>query len=234
VIDYNKRIITVSDILREIDEDLRQDKLKALWKKYGIIIITIIVAPIIILSAFKFYQNWETNKADKSGSLLLEAIEYININDFDNASLKIEDLKNISSKEYAQYATVIEAAIAVESNDIDQAIKLYETYIKNSNDSLLKGFALIRVAYLKVDWVSPEEIKKLLSPILEEDNSLYGIGLELIGYSYYKNNDYDESFKQFELILNNRYNSPSLLNRANIMYELLVQKISIETDEKIK
>ncbi|MFQ3361704.1 MAG: hypothetical protein ACI9JG_001236 [Alphaproteobacteria bacterium] len=234
MIDYNKRIITVSDILREIDEDLRQDKLKALWKKYGILVITIIVAPIIILSAFKFYQNWETNKAEKSGSLLLEAIEYININDFDNALLKIEDLKNISSKEYVQYATVIEAAIAVESNDIDQAIKLYETYIENSNDSLLKGFALIKVAYLKVDSVSSEEIKELLLPILEEDNSLYGIGLELIGYSYYKNNDYDESFKQFELILNNQYNSPSLLSRASIMYELLVQKISIETDEKVK
>jgi len=234
VIDYNKRIITVSDIFREIDEDLRQDKLKALWKKYRVNIITIIITPIVVLSAFKIYQNWEKNYIEKSGGLLSEAIEYVNITDFDSASATIQELKDISRKEYLQYATIIEAAIAVKSNDNNKAIELYEEYIQDSNNSLLKDFSLIKIAYLKIDSSSSEEIKDLITPILVDDSSLYGIGLELMGYSYYRNGNYDESFKQFELILSNRYNSPSLLNRANTMYELLVQKISIDTNEENK
>lgn len=234
MIDYNKRIITVSDIFREIDEDLRQDKLKALWKKYRVNFFSIIITPIVILSAFKIYQNWEKNYIEKSGGLLSEAIEYVNISDFDSASATIQELKDISRKEYLQYATIIEASIAVKSNDNNKAIELYEEYIQDSNNSLLKDFSLIKIAYLKIDSSSSEEIKDLITPILVDDSLLYGLGLELMGYSYYRNGNYDESFKQFELILSNGYNSPSLLNRANTMYELLVQKISIDTDEEIK
>ena len=224
----------MSDLFSEIDEDLKKDKLRALWDKYRTIVIAIIIGPIVIFSAFTAYQNWENSKIAKSGTLLSEAIEYVNISDFNKASATIQELKNISSKEYLQYANIIEAAIAVESNDINKAIKLYEKYIQDSNDSILKNLALIKIAYLKLDSSSSEEIKNLLTPILIEENSLYGISLELLGYSYFRNNNYDESFKQFKLILNNQYNSPSLLNRATIMYELLVPKISIDINEEIK
>ena len=66
----------MSDILRQIDEDLRKDRLSILWKRYGVYLIIILV--IIILSVIG-YQLKVTNDKSKNEKLVetyLDASNY--------------------------------------------------------------------------------------------------------------------------------------------------------------
>ena len=42
----------MSDVLRQIDEDLRKDKLNKLWKNYGLYIIVLIITIIVAVTGY--------------------------------------------------------------------------------------------------------------------------------------------------------------------------------------
>ena len=44
----------MSDVLRQIDEDLRKDRLINLWRKYGIYILSFIIIVILSVVGFQF------------------------------------------------------------------------------------------------------------------------------------------------------------------------------------
>ena len=57
----------MSNLFNEIDEDLRQDKLKALWSKYRAAVFTFVIVLSLGLASSEFYQYWSTSKEKNSG-----------------------------------------------------------------------------------------------------------------------------------------------------------------------
>ena len=44
----------MSDIFRQVDEELRQDRILSLWKKYRLYLITILIIIVATILAFQF------------------------------------------------------------------------------------------------------------------------------------------------------------------------------------
>ena len=62
----------MSDVLRQIDEDLRKDRILSLWKKYGIFIIVFIL--LIISSVIGYQINKSLNISNNQNKRSMKTV----------------------------------------------------------------------------------------------------------------------------------------------------------------
>ena len=58
----------MSDIFREVDEEVRRDQFKKLWERYGIFIIALAVLFVAAVGGWRGYQWWQAKQAAVSGA----------------------------------------------------------------------------------------------------------------------------------------------------------------------
>jgi hypothetical protein len=63
----------MSDIFREVDEDLRRDQLTALWKRYGSVLIGLAVLIVAATAGYVGWRAWNNARMEAQTDLLLEA-----------------------------------------------------------------------------------------------------------------------------------------------------------------
>jgi len=58
----------VSDIFREVDEEVRRERLEQLWKRYGSYITAAALVVVACVGAWRGYLYWEERKAAEAGA----------------------------------------------------------------------------------------------------------------------------------------------------------------------
>jgi hypothetical protein len=58
----------VSDIFREVDEEVRREQLKKLWDRYGNYVVVAAVLLVAAVAAWRAYMWWEARKAAETGA----------------------------------------------------------------------------------------------------------------------------------------------------------------------
>ena len=64
----------MSDIFREVDEEVRRDQLKKLWERYGIFFIALAVLFVAAVAGWRGYQWWQAKLAAESGAAFTSAV----------------------------------------------------------------------------------------------------------------------------------------------------------------
>lgn len=65
----------MSDLLHDVDEMMRAERLRNLWLQYGNYIIGGVLAVIIAVAAQQGYQSWAHARAEKTGAALIDALK---------------------------------------------------------------------------------------------------------------------------------------------------------------
>ena len=71
--------------IREVDEELRSDRMQNIWKRYGKLIIAIAIAIVVVTAGYRFWLSYSKGEAAKSGDVFLEAVELSNDGKHDDA-----------------------------------------------------------------------------------------------------------------------------------------------------
>jgi hypothetical protein len=58
--------LALSDIFREVEEDVRKEKLEKFWKAYGDYIIALVALVILGIAGFELWQRYEANQRNKA------------------------------------------------------------------------------------------------------------------------------------------------------------------------
>ena len=64
----------MADIFDEIEEDLRRDRMKLLWQRYGNYIIGLAVLIIIVVAGNQGYDYWKKSESQAAGDAFFEAV----------------------------------------------------------------------------------------------------------------------------------------------------------------
>jgi hypothetical protein len=54
----------MNDIITEINQELREERGRALWNKYGIYVIAAVIAIVIVVAGRQAYVSYEQNRFD--------------------------------------------------------------------------------------------------------------------------------------------------------------------------
>ena len=214
----------MSNLFNEIDEDLRQDKLKTLWNKYRAAVFTFVIVITLGLTSSEFYQYWSTSKEKNSGLIFSEIIDNIIQGDIQLAQDNIDKLSNEGTKNYKSYALVLKSDLLLSQGNLIEVEKIYDEIIDTTNNSLLKNLAILKLSYIKVDNYSFDQMNQELGDLLG-DKTLGLFAHEILAMSAYRNEVYDKGIASLEIILSDERTTNSMFDRAQMMLKVLSSKI---------
>lgn len=208
--------------IREVDEELRQDKAHALWKRYGPLAIGAAVALVLATGAWSYYTYSRAQKAGASGDRFLAALELIRDKKNDEAR---EVLKALEADGYGAYpvlARIRSATLLAESGDAKGAIAAFDAVAADASvDISLRDVAKLRAGLLLVDHGTYEEVDQRVSTLATDTNPLRHSAREALGLAAWKAAQFDQAGKLFDRIVQDTSTPPNLALRARTMLELM-------------
>lgn len=119
----------MSDIFREVDEALQQEKLQAIWKKYGSLIIMGVLALILSTAGFSGFNAWKKSQEEKQTSRLIAALEV------EDKASALSSIIDDAPKDYANIAVLAAAGSHLQLAQYDEALAIYKDAIENKKIS---------------------------------------------------------------------------------------------------
>jgi hypothetical protein len=180
----------VTDIFREVDEEVRKDKLLALWRKYGLYAV---VALVIILggsAAYVLWQDYRTTQARETGGAFQSAIVAAANGRTEEAASTLQSIAEEGTAGYRALAQFRLASLREGEGNTAAALELYDRLAGTSGvDPDLAAVARFKAALLVMDTGTIEEAKARLEPLLTPDYMLYNSARELMAVLEIKEGD---------------------------------------------
>lgn len=162
----------MSDIFREVDEALQEDKAKEIWKEWGSTIITSAVVMVVTTGMFSGIKTWQHVQKEKETTRIIQALDE---QDSIPALLEIAD---DSKKGHQSVAIFAAAAAHLANNQLLDALTVYQGGIKNN--AMLNEFedlARIMVVRIKMslpdEQPSAEDMMADIKPVLDDPKSAW-------------------------------------------------------------
>ena len=102
----------MSDFFREVDEELRNDRMRNVWKKFAPLFIGLLVLIVAATGAYRFYIYWVDHKAGQSGDKYLQALQFIEDGDRAGANKLLSELEADGYGSYPVLARFKAAAVS--------------------------------------------------------------------------------------------------------------------------
>ena len=173
----------MGDIFQEVEEDIRSDKVRSIWKKYRVYIILLLLLIVCSVGIKSFWDYYKLKNLETRSENYFKAIDLINQ---DGGIGGIQALNTFSEKngENENYLTMIsnftEAALRRNNNDLKNSLEIYSVIINGDVDITYKDYAKIQSAEVLMELKNYKEAKVFLS---EVTGSLFSnIAKEYTGY----------------------------------------------------
>ena len=222
----------MSDIFREIEQDLRRDKLSNIWEKYGLYIIGLAVAIVVATAAVVGWQQWEKSANEAASARYDEVLADVQKEKPEVAAEKFGAFAQDSSGGYAVLAQLQQADALMRAGKTDEAAKTFEDVATDSDATdIIRGMASIKAMLLTLDKSSLDDVKTRMMPLVEERSPWAANAHELMGLAAYRAGDYQFANEQFQAILESQNIAPGMRDRAHVMQAVLAPELA-KTDDK--
>jgi hypothetical protein len=191
----------LADIFHEVDEEVRRERLKKLWDRYGILIIAAAVLFVAGVAGWRFYQNWQAGKAAESGAAFEQAITLADEGKHDEAQAALGKIAGTGTPSYRALAR-LRAAAELSQRDSKAAVAEYDKIAADAAvESKLRELAGIRAAFLLVDSAPLDEMVRRLEPMTLGKATFRHSARELLALSAWRNGDMTATRRWSELIM---------------------------------
>lgn len=201
--------------LREVDENLRRDRVHDFWKKYGLWVGVAVGAFLIASGGFIWWQNHKLQQSEAQVEQFAEVLKNVGQGSRGTSVKQLDDLSENGSKAVRATALFTRAAMAIEDNDLKLAAAKYGEIAGDS--SLPKPFrdaALIRQTALQFDQLQPSQVIDRLAPLAKPGAPWFGTAGEMSGLALIKQGHKDQAAKLFSTIAKDNSVPPEIRSRS--------------------
>jgi hypothetical protein len=209
----------VSDIFREVEEDVRKERLEKLWKAYGEYVIALLVLAVLAVGGWQVWLRYQDSQRGKASAAFVAAQR---ISDPAQAAAAYENLTKNAPGGYGQLATLSRANALASGNKIDDAVATYKDIAAKDNGPL-GAVARLRAAWLLADTAPRADLESLLAPINTESSAWAQMAREVLAYSDYKAGKTKEAAAAFDALAADAKSPDALKNRARAFAAFLHQ-----------
>ncbi len=208
--------------VREVDEELRQDRFNALWRQYRVFIIGGAVLIVALTGGWRGYEYWTESRANRSGDQFLQALQLSEAGDTDGAQEILDQLQKDGYGAYPVLARFRAAAVMAKAGNDDAAVSAFDAVANDpSIPKVMQDVASLRAALLLVDGGTFEDVAQRVQPLNNELSPLRHSAREALGLSAWKTGKSAEALALFEQIIADDTAPANLRQRAGLMAELL-------------
>jgi hypothetical protein len=211
-----------SDIIREVEEDLRRERYEALWKRYGSFVIMAALVIIVGVAGYKGWQYWQQSRADGAGARYEGAMQFSRENKDADSVAALEALVKDAPAGYQTLGRFRLAAEASNAGNKAGALALYQSLADDKiADAMLRSYAQLKAAELRVDDADFTEMQTRLTPLLADGQPWRHSARELLGLAAFKAGNSAEAEKAFVLLVADPDVPQGLRQRAEMMMTLI-------------
>lgn len=214
-----------STFIREVNEDLRSDFMKALWKRYRFLVFSVAAVIVIGTAGWRGYEYWRETEAAKSGDAFLAALELARDGKRDEAESALQALEKDGFGSYPVLAAMRAASLQAEKGDFAAAISAFQVIGNtNSNPAAIRDTARLRAAYLLIDHGSYDDVRAIAEVLATPSSPSRHSAREALGFAAWKAENYEAAAQWFGDMAADQQTPASLAARANVMLDLLAAR----------
>lgn len=211
--------------IREIDEELKNEKIKKIWDKYGLFIIIFVVAAVFAAVSFESVQAWKDKRNQEMSDTFAYALNLQNQGRYAEAKEVLVSLQNSDRGIYSDIAKMQEASLLVEQNQLQDAMKVLESITQNEDfNPQIRDIATLKLASFKLKDAPAEEIKTLLAPLTADQSVWKNTAKELLAMLAVREKDFQGAKNLYQEISESPEAADTLKARAQDMINVLSQK----------
>lgn len=208
--------------IREVNEEVRQDRYKALWWQYGLYIIGAVVLVILATAGYVAYEYWSTSRANSSGDAFARALELSDEGNTTEALSVLEELEDTGYGSYPVLARLRAASIQADGGNVDEAIaNLDEVINDDSAPDVVREVARLRAGLLLVDHGSYADVAARVEPLTAEGNPMRHTAREALALAAWKEGERENALTLFGEIADDPEAPADVQQRAEMMSELI-------------
>jgi hypothetical protein len=214
-----------STFIREVNEDLRSDYMKALWRRFRFLIIGAAVAIVAVTAGLRGWEYWQETTAARSGDEFLAALEQARNGDTDAALSGFQELEQTGYGSYPVLARMRAATLLVEQGDAAAAISAFSSIARDaSNPDAIRDAARLRAGYLLVDHGSYDDVSAEVELLAVPGNPARHSAREALGAAAFKAGDLEKAGQWFEEIAADAQAPNGVATRAGVMLDLIAAR----------
>lgn len=205
-------------LLREVEQELRREQMQKIWDRYNGIIIGAAALIVLAVGGYTYIKSSRIADAQARGAEYAEALRLSDAKNAEGAIASFEKIATSGSAGYSALAKLHLAGAQVKADKTAEALKTYEALATDSSaDPLLRDFAKLQAASLRLPDADFTEIQNRLTTLAADGSAYRTSADELLGLSAFKAKDYVAARKYLEPLLIDPKASAAIQDRIKII-----------------
>jgi hypothetical protein len=210
----------VSDIFREVDEEVRREQLKKLWDRYGNYVVAAAVLLVAAVAAWRAYMWWEAKKAAETGAAFEAATTLAEAGKRSEAETAFAKIATDGTAGYRHLARMREAA-ELAQGDAKAAIAAYDQIVADrAVGPVLQDLAALRAGALLIDSGALAEAQRRLEPLAANDRTFRHTAREFLVLAAWRAGDATAAKRWFDLIMTDAQTPAATRSRVEMLMAL--------------
>lgn len=204
----------MTDFIQEVDEDLRHERYKRLWDKYGKIVVAVVVLLIVAIAGTVAYRDWQKSRRAADTQKLIEAVE-LSATDQKLGPDALASLAKSAGGGVGTLARLHQAAALIRGGETPKAIEVYDQIAADGSvDAVFRDLAVLLAAQHRADGPEAASAALKLAPLVQDTNPWRHPALELTGAIALNQGDKGRARDIFRRLADDPTASPAIRGRA--------------------
>ncbi|MCC7260688.1 MAG: tetratricopeptide repeat protein [Alphaproteobacteria bacterium] len=169
-----------SELIRELEEDLRAENLAKLWRKHNHLIIGAVAALVVGVGIHSGWSHYRLSREQESGDRLLAAVDLFNENKYDVAGDAFRALSEEGTSGYASLGAFMHAESLLKAGKVADAIAAYEALAQDSGaDIAVRDLASLQSVSLRMNEKKEDGVPEALDAAMKSGRPFASSAKEL-------------------------------------------------------
>jgi hypothetical protein len=211
----------MSDIIREVDEELRHERYKKLWDRYGIFVVGAALLVVLGVAGWRGYEWYQAREAAKASARFETALQLAADGKRAEAETAFNEIAKDGTRGYRALAR-FRAAAEAGRTDVKAGVAAFDAIAADTSlEPALRDIARVHAGYLLVDTASVPELTERLKALMDPASPFRYSANEILGLAHYRAGEIDAAQKIFAALIADGEVPPSMRNRMQVMNALV-------------
>lgn len=212
----------MTDLFREIDEEVQKDKALAWWKKNSKFVYGLAVVIVLGSAGYKGWEAYETNRRAENSEAYAAALQQLTDGNLAAGQTALSELADPSAGGYGVLATFEQARMSLEEGDLAGATALWDQIAAAPEaGTAFQGVATLLSVLHQLDGGDPADLQARLDPLTEASSPFRPSALELSALLALRDGDEAKALSLYTDVADDFNAPPALRTRAAQMIDAL-------------
>ena len=208
-------------LIQEVDEELRHEQYRELWKRYGHYVVGAVVGIVLVVAGYQGWQGWQTKLRQQEAAQFSAAQALAMSGKTAEAAEALAKLAADSQTGYGVVAQLNRAQLLAATGDAAGALATYQQIVESKAPAEYRDLAVLKASLLALDNGDLSSLEPKLAGLTGADNPWRYSAIEVQALIARKKGDTAQAVTLFKQLADDPQAPRGLRTRATEMLAAL-------------